>query len=138
MLATVLPLGVAALAGFASLAAMTKANFAKATIEALEKNNEALNDRVQILEGANTRLETENASRERRVQALEAENATLRTYVSGTEAIKELALVLAASDRARTAEHHDILAAVQAVPMVVTSGHTEVMALLRSHTHGEP
>lgn len=134
---TVVAFVVAALAGLASLVAMAKANFAKTTIATQKDSNEALKERVQILESEVVRLETQDSLREGRIRALETENATLRTYVSGTEAIKELALTLAASDRVRAGEHHDILAAIQLIPTVVTSSHTEVMALLRSHTHAE-
>lgn len=134
-LATLIAIVVAALAGLASLVAIAKANFAKTTIVTLKENNSALSDRVELLEGENARREQENAQQRLRIAALEHENDTLKTYVSGTEAIRELALSLAASDRTRASEHDDILAAVQLVPTVVTSGHTEVMALLRSHRH---
>jgi hypothetical protein len=122
-------LGVLALLSLiASAAAIAKANYAKSTIETLEKSNAALTGRVKILEDESVRKDTLIAS-------LASENLALQTYVSGTDAIKALALTLATNDIARTKEHHDILAAIETIPVLVTAHNAEVLALLHRTTH---
>lgn len=114
----------------ASAVAVAKATLAKTTIDTLRASNDALVERVGLLEAENIRQAT-------RLAALQAENSALQTYVNGTEAVKELAVALAKTDTARASEHHDILAAIQTVPMIVTAHHSEVMALIEAsiHTH---
>lgn len=115
----------------ASAVAVARATLAKTTIDTLRSSNDALVERVGLLEADNVRQAT-------RLAALTAENLALQTYVNGTDAVKDLGATLALSDHARQTEHHDILAAVQMLPMIVTANHDEVMSLIRGtlHNHG--
>lgn len=125
-------LGVfAILSAVASVAAFFKANLSQKIIETLKESNAALTERVRILEDESTRDKAQ-------IRALVAENAALQTYVSGTEAVKELALVVGQADKARTTEHHDILAAIQTLPVIVTAHHEEVMAAIAASVHTHP
>lgn len=114
----------------ASAVAVARATLAKTTIETLKQNNDALAARVDL-------LEEENARQATRLAALQSENTALQSYVSGTDAIKEVAAMIAKADIARSTEHHEILAAVQAMETIFTASHTEVLELIRStsHTH---
>lgn len=109
----------------ASAVAVARATLAKTTIETLTQSNAALTERVGILEGENSRQTT-------RLAALLAENAALQTYVSGSEAIKELAASMARQEHMRASEHHDILSAIQTIPMIVTSHHEETLAIIKA------
>lgn len=111
----------------ASAVAVARATLAKTTIETLQQSNAALTERVGLLEADNTRQAT-------RLAALQAENTALQTYVSGTDAIKDLAATLARSDVVRADEHHDILAVVQTIPLIITSHHEEIMTALRARS----
>ena len=125
-------LGVLVLASTAgSVVAFYRATLAKTTIEGLRGDRDDLISRVGLLEAENARMAATMAS-------LSAENETLRTLKDSTHAVERLADKLIAADLARSGEHHDIIAAIQAVPTVVTAGHDELMALIRatSHTHG--
>lgn len=125
-------LGVfAILSMVASVAAFFKANLSQKIIDTLKESNAALTERVRILEDQGNRDTA-------RITALVAENVALQNYVSGTEAIQELAGALAKVDVARAAEHHDIMAAIQTIPMVITSHHQETLEAIRAsiHTHG--
>lgn len=125
-------LGVfAVLSAVASVAAFFKANLSQKIIETLKESNAALTERVTLLEGENTRDKAQ-------IRSLLAENAALQTYVSGTEAVKELAQIVGSADKARADEHHDIIAAIQALPVVVTAHHEEVMAAITAAIHTHP
>lgn len=126
-------LGVLVLASTAgSVVAFYRATLAKSIIEGLRGDRDDLIVRVGL-------QETEIARMAVRMLSLEAENETLRTMKDSTHAVEVLADRLVAADRARGAEHHDIIAAIQLIPTVVTAGHDEVIALIgaTSHTHGE-
>ena len=117
----------------ASSVAVARASLSKSTIEVLKGSNEALTERVALLEQDNTRQATQLA-------ALKAENSALQTYVSGTDAIKNLAVGLAKQDTDRGAEHHDILASIQLTQQTIHLAQKEIMALLtktyfKTHTH---
>ena len=132
-------LGVAALvAAAAAIAAVFKANLVKSTIEQQEKLIKALGDRVGFLETEDVRRNAELTTWKAKVDALQVENQTLQTYVSGTDAIRALAISLAANDKARQAEHHDITDLILAIPTIMTGHHEVVMDLIRrtAHSHG--
>jgi len=114
-----------------SVVAFYRATLAKSTIEGLRGDRDDLIARVGLQDAEIARITARMASSE-------AENATLRTLKDSSDAVEKLAERLVAADRARGGEHHDIIAAIQTVPAVVTAGHDEIMALFRatSHTHG--
>lgn len=78
---------IAVLAGLlviaATVVAFFRANYAKATIETLRDSNTALTARVAELEAEDVRKST-------KIEHLESEAVALRSYVSGTEAVREL------------------------------------------------
>lgn len=126
-------LGVLALvAVVASAVAVSRANMSKTTIEEQDKLVKALTGRATFLEAEVERLNT-------RVDGLTAENAALQTYVSGTDAVKELAAAMGKQNLIITREHHDILASVHAQAEILTAQHGEIVTLIRAtaHTHGE-
>jgi hypothetical protein len=59
----------------------------KGTIETLERNNRALNERVALLESENTRHTANEVRLTARVEALERENASLEAARPSAEAI---------------------------------------------------
>lgn len=120
--------GLTLVAVVASAVAVARATLAKTTIETLKQNNEALAARVDLLEEENERQAT-------RLSALQSENTALQSYVSGTDAIKEVAAMLAKADTARATEHHEILASVQAVATIFTSSHKETLDMIRATCH---
>ena len=125
-------LGVLVLASTAgSVVAFYRATLAKTTIEGLRGDRDDLISRVGLLEAENARLAA-------RMTSLLAENETLRTLKDSTHAVERLADRLISADMARGAEHHDIIAAIQGVPAVITAGQEQIMALIdaTSHTHG--
>ena len=132
-------LGVVALvAAAAAMAAVFKANLVKSTIEQQEKLIKALSERVSFLETEDARRSIELTGYKTQIDALTVENQTLQTYVSGTDAIRTLAVSLAANDAARQAEHHDITDLILAIPTIMTGHHDLLMDLIRrtSHSHG--
>lgn len=90
----------------ASAVAVARATLAKTTIETLKENNDALSARVGL-------LEQENGRQAAQVVSLLAENASLQSYVSGADAVKELAKVIGDSERTRAAEHVEVMAALR-------------------------
>lgn len=121
----------------ASAVAVIRANLAKATIDTLKENNASLQERVLLLEKESERNAATLVARDARLRELGAENKALQSYVSGTEAIEKLAEILSKQAAARSAEHHDILAAIQLSMTAHETGHEEAMALIRAsvHTH---
>lgn len=95
-------LGVFALVVIVGVAvAYFRATYVKATIETLKASNDAYSDRIDQLEADAVQCKT-------RLDASEHENASLRTYVSGTEAIKDLAATM-------REQHGDLMGRVAAI-----------------------
>lgn len=99
-----------------SAVAVGRASLAKSTIDVLRQNNEALTERVDI-------LETEKASDAKRITKLEAENETLRTMASSEAAVERVAERLAA---VTAKQHAEVIALLNAgLTGVVGHQHTE-------------
>lgn len=107
-----------------ALLAYLKANFAKSTIDVLNQNNTALEQRVEILEGDVLRLTADNT-------ALRQENATLRTVVSAGEAITLLTAELRREAEERKHEHWDLGDLVTALQAAHSMEHREILEALR-------
>ena len=86
---------IAIVSAAAAIAAVLKSNLVKSTIEQQEKLIKALTDRVDFLETEDRRRSAELIGYKSKIEALEVENQTLQTYVSGTDAIRNLAVSLA-------------------------------------------
>lgn len=68
------------------------------TIKTLEKNNEALTERVDILEANEKVLKAEVEAHKVRIRAVEDENETLRAHRPSAEAIEALHIALILHD----------------------------------------
>lgn len=80
--------GAIALVGVTAIALFYfRSSYSKATIDSLKENNQALTERVGLVEAEAERCTT-------RCTALEQENSTLRALVTGRSAIEALELTL--------------------------------------------
>lgn len=92
--------------GVGALAAFFRANLAQSTIDQLKENNEALDKRVEFLEGENTRLREQ-------IRELADQNTILKEMVRGTNELAEFQRRILEVEATQSEEHDRIVSILE-------------------------
>jgi hypothetical protein len=108
----------------ASAVAIAKANLSKATIETLQASNDALSERLGI-------VQTMCDEQTKKLATIEAENKVLRTLGDGTRAAQEVANSVRAEVEHLRLDYRDIAATMESIAMSITASNAALLEQMR-------